>query len=242
MNFIQKNFRPLLTACLATALFSCNNSAEKKEAPAKAADTTVATATPPAPAAFTPFDVLEITHTVKDYAVWRPLFNSDSTSRKASGMEDIVVGRGLEKNNDLVVVLKVSDVQKAKAFAADPRLKAVMDKGGVISKPDAAFFHVIRFNADSKEKQWVVVTHKVKDFDAWVKVFDAEGAATRASNGMIDVVLARGIDDPSIVHLVFDIKDMAKAKARMNSPELKKIMMDAGVEGMPKIAFYTSAE
>ena len=241
MNFIQKNFKPLLTVCLATALFSCNNSTEKKEEPAKAADTT-ATAAAPVPAAFTPFDVLEITHTVKDYAVWRPLFNSDSTSRKASGMEDIVVGRGLEKNNDLVVVLKVSDVQKAKAFAADPRLKAVMDKGGVISKPDAAFFHVIRFNADSKEKQWVVVTHKVKDFDAWVKVFDAEGAATRASNGMVDVVLARGIDDPSIVHLVFDIKDMAKAKARMNSPELKKIMMDAGVEGMPKIAFYTSAE
>lgn len=241
MNFIQKNLSVLLTVCLATVLFSCNNSAEKKDEPAKGADTAVAK-TPEAPAAFTPFDVLEITHTVKDYAAWRPLFNTDSTARNAAGMEDIVVGRGLEKNNDLVVVLKVSDVQKAKAFAADPKLKAVMDKGGVISKPEATFFHVIRFNADSKEKQWVVVTHKVKDFDAWVKVFDAEGAATRALNGMIDVVLARGIDDPSIVHLVFDIKDMAKAKARMNSPELKKIMMDAGVEGVPKIEFYTTAE
>jgi hypothetical protein len=141
-----------------------------------------------------------------------------------------------------MVALQIADVAKAKAFSTDPRLKAVMEKGGVISKPGVDFFHVLRFNPDSKEKQWVVVTHKVKDFDAWVKGFDAEGSATRASSGLIDVLLARGIDDSSIVHLVFDIKDMARAKARMRSPDLKKIMMDAGVVGAPKIEFYTTAD
>ena len=241
MNSIKKTLTPLLLVCFTATLFSCNN-AEQKEEPKKAADSPVAKVTTPAAAAFTPFDVLEITHSVKDYAVWRPLFNSDSTARKASGMQDIVVGRGVEKNNTILIALQVSDVQKAKAFAADPRLKTVMEKGGVISKPDIEFFHVIRFNPDSKEKQWVIVTHKVKDFAAWLKVYDAEGVATRAANGLIDVVLARGIDDSNIVHIVFDIKDMEKAKARINSPELKKIMMDAGVESAPKIAFYNSAD
>jgi quinol monooxygenase YgiN len=241
MNFIQKNFKSLLLAGLITAFVSCNSNTEKKEDPLTKIDTTVTvTATPPA--AFIPFDVLEITHAVKDYSVWRPLFNSDSTARKASGMEVIVVGRGADKNNNIMVALKVSDVQKAKDFAADPRLKTVMEKGGVLSKPNIDFFHVIRFNADSKEKRWVAVTHKVKNFDAWVKVFDEEGTATRAANGLVDVVLARGIDDPNIVHLVFDITDMAKAKARMNSPEVKKIMMDAGVETAPKIEYYISAD
>jgi hypothetical protein len=238
---MKKFLTPLLTVCLVTALFSCSNSTEKKDDSAKTADTT-ATTTPPAPAAFVPFDVVEITHTVKDYAKWRPLFNSDSTARKASGLEDIVVGRGLEKNNDIIVVLKASDIQKAKAFGADPRLKTVMEKGGVISKPGMELFHVIRFNPDSKEKQWVTITHKVKDFDAWVKVFDAEGTATRASFGLADVVLARGIEDSSIVHIVFDIKDMVKAKARMNDPALKKLMTDGGVIGAPKIEFYSDAE
>jgi hypothetical protein len=238
---MKKFLTPLLTVCLATALFSCSNSTEKKDEPAKTADTT-ATTTPPAPAAFVPFDVVEITHTVKDYATWRPFFNADSTARKASGLEDLAVGRGLEKNNNIMIVLKASDIQKAKAFGADPRLKAAMDKAGVISKPDIELFHVIRLNTSSKEKQWVTITHKVKNFDAWVKVFDSEGTATRAANGLIDVALARGIEDSTVVHIVFDIKDLAKAKARINDPALKKLMMDGGVIGVPKIEFYSDAE
>ena len=239
MKLLQKQ---LLTVCLATALFSCNNNAEKKEEPKATVDSPKTTAAAPAPAAFTPFDVVEINHTVKDYAKWRPAFNADSTARKASGLEDIVVGRGMDNSNNIMIALKASDVQKAKAFAADPRLKDVMEKNGVSSKPDVEYFHVLRFNAESKEKQWVLITHKVKDFDKWLKAFDNEGTATRSSNGLTDVVLARGIDDPNTVHIVFDITDMAKAKARMNSPELKKIMTDAGVEGAPKIEFFTTAE
>jgi hypothetical protein len=117
-----------------------------------------------------------------------------------------------------------------------------MDKAGVVSKPDIELFHVIRFNPDSKESQWVVVTHKVKDFDAWVKVFDAEGTATRATFGLVDLALARGVEDSNIVHIVFDIKDLAKAKARISDPALKKLMEDGGVVGVPKIEFYKTAE
>jgi len=117
-----------------------------------------------------------------------------------------------------------------------------MEKGGVLSKPVIQFFHVIRFNPKSKEKQWVRVTHRVKDFDAWLKVFDNEGTENRASQGLIDVALGRGIDDPNIVALVFDIKDMTKAKASIFSEEKKKLMMSAGVEGKPDIKFYQTAE
>jgi hypothetical protein len=35
---------------------------------------------------------------------------------------------------------------------------------------------------------------------------------------------------------------MEKAKARLNDPALKKLMMDGGVIGAPKIEYYTSAE
>jgi len=245
MTITKQILKPFAALSIALALFSCNNSTEKKDEPVKTPDSTTAattTATPPAPAAFTPFDVLEVSHTVKDYAAWRPIFNNDSANRKAAGMEDIVVGRGLEKNNNIVLAFKVTDMQKAKAFGADPKLKATMDKAGVISKPEMTFYHVIRYNPNSNEKQWVLVTHKVKDFAAWLKVFDAEGTATRAGFGLIDVALARGIEDSSMVHIVFDIKDMAKAKARMNDPALKKLMTDAGVISAPKIEFYTTAE
>jgi hypothetical protein len=242
MNFIQKKSRSWLTVCLAVALFSCNNNPEQKEEPKKMADSSETKTTASTPAAFTPFDVAEISHTVKDYSKWRPFFDADSVNRKAGGMENIVVGRGMDNANDILIALKVADVAKAKAFSTDPKLKEVMGKAGVISKPDFELFHVIRFNAESKEKQWVLITHKVKDFDAWVKVFDAEGTATRASFGLIDVALARGIDDPNLVHIVFDITDIAKAKARINDPALKKLMTDGGVIGAPAIKFYTTAD
>jgi len=245
MNFIQKNLNPFLVVCLATTIFSCNNNAEKKAEPEKTVDTvvtTTTTTTPPAPAAFTPFDIVEINHTVKDYAKWKTGFDADSTARSASGLEFVVTGRGNENPNNLMIALIASDVQKAKDFAKNPRLKEVMEKNGVISKPDIAYYHVIRFNPDSKEKQWVLITHKVKDFDAWLKVFDNEGTANRAGQGLIDVLLARGIDDPNLVHIVFDIKDMAKGKAAVFSEEKKKLMMDAGVEGKPKIEFFTTAD
>ncbi len=240
MRKIKTLFRPALALIVATALFSCNGAKKTDAADTTAAAKPAAAAT--APAMKAPFDVVEITHKLKDYATWRPLFNADSTFRKTAGLTDIVVGQQVDSANNVMVVLNASDVAKAKAFAADPRLKDVMTKGGVISKPDVEYFHVIRFNPDSHEKTWVVITHKVKDFDAWVKVYDGEGTATRTSQGMVDVALARGIDDPNLVHIVFDVTDMAKAKAAIFSDEKKKLMMSAGVEGKPEIVFYKTAE
>lgn len=243
MKKIKSALYGMLAFAISAALFSCGgHSGTKSTDTAKSTDTTTATkmATPAAMEA--PFDVLEVTHTVKNYAKWRPGFDSDSAARISSGMQLIVVGRGVDSANHIMVVLKVSDVAKAKAFAADPRLKDVMTKNGVISKPNIEFFHVIRFNPNSREKNWVIITHKVKDFDAWLKVYDGEGTAKRLSNGEVDVALARGIDDPNLVHVVFDITDMTKAKADIYSDAKKKLMMSAGVTGTPVIQFYADAD
>ncbi len=239
---MKQAFKLLCTAGIASLLFSCNSGNKKAsdEETVHATDTTATVKTAPQ-ASFTPFDVVEITQTVKDYSKWRPFFNADSSYRKASGLEDVTVGRSVDNPNNLVVVLKASDVQKAKDFTSSPKLKEIMQKAGV-SKPEFDFWHIIRFNPESKENQWVVVTHKVKDFDAWLKVFDNEGSASRASQGLIDLVLARGIDDSNMVHLVFDTKDMAKAKASVLSDAKKKLMMSAGVIGEPRIEFYETAK
>lgn len=223
---------------LTLGLTSCSNNNEKTATPPPADTVKVVEKK----AEFQPFDIVEIDHTVKNYDKWRPGFNTDSTNRIASGLEFIVIGRGMDNANSVAIFLKAADVQKAKDFANNPRLKDLMQKNGVMTKPDISYQHVIRFNADSKEKQWVSIKHKVKDFEAWVKVYDSEGTATRATFGLVDVLLARGNDDPNMVYIIFDITDMAKAKARMSDPALKQLMTDAGVEGKPQITFYTTAE
>jgi hypothetical protein len=248
MHIGKKIFNPLFVAGVAFAFFSCNNSADTAKADAKtdttkAADTVAAAVPPPPPpAAFVPFDVAEMSHTVKDYSKWRPVFDADSVSRKESGMKTLVVAKGLEKKNDIFMAFEIADLQKAKDFSTNPKLKVKLHTAGVISKPAINFFHVIRFNPDTKEKQWVMVTHKVKDFVAWLKVYDGEGKEKRASEGMVDVLLSRSTSDSNIVQIVFDITDLAKAKAAITSEDKKKLMMSAGVMGKPKIEFYETAD
>jgi hypothetical protein len=228
---------------LALLVFAgCGNPVEKT--PAATTDTsTAAIKDSIAPAevkpAFKPFDVVEISHVVKDFAKWKPAFDADSTSRNASGLGFMVIGKSQKNPNNLFIVLSVADLQKAKDFAASPKLKDVMKKNGVISKPEVNYFHIIRFSPDSSIKTWVTITHRVKDFGAWLKVFDAEGTATRAGYGLSDAVLAQAIGDSNTVQIVFDIKDPTKAKARFADPALKKLMTEAGVIGEPKVNFYT---
>jgi hypothetical protein len=59
---------------------------------------------------------------------------------------------------------------------------------------------------------------------------------------MVDRVLARNVEDPNMIHLVFAVTDMAKAKAAINSDAKKKLMKSAGVEGTPVIEFYKRAD
>lgn len=243
-----KIFKPLSVLFFALSLFSCNNSGSSNSGEAKTDSTkmtdttaTAPAATPSAPTLAAPFDVMEGTSKVKSYAAWRPIFDSGKANRKDAGLEDLAIGRSMADSNDILVAFKANDLAKAKAFSTDPKLKASMDRSGVISKPDISFWHVIRFNPDSHQKQWVEVRHKVKNFDAWLKVYDGEGTAQRASEGMVDVALARSVNDSNMVELVFDITDLAKAKASMSSEAKKKLMISAGVEGKPKIEFYQDA-
>ncbi len=243
----MRKFKSILRAVpaiiIATALFSCGGSATKTAGDSTAtggSDTSKKNAMAAAPAV--PFDVVDVTHTIKDYAKWKPIFDADSVNRKAAGMQDLAVGREVDSTNKILVAFKLSDVAKAKSMAADPKLMETMKKAGVISKPDFGYYHIIRFSGGPNSTQWVVVNHKVKDFDAWLKVFDNEGAAKRESEGMVDRALGRGIDDPNMVHIVFRVTDLAKAKAAIFSDDKKKLMMSAGVVGAPDIRFYNAGQ
>lgn len=185
-----------------------------------------------------PFNVVVIKHTVADYNKWRPFFDADSTVRKEAGMHAIGVARGMENQNEVEVPFRIDDLQKAKTFTSSPMLKNVMQKAGVTSQPNIKFIKVLRMtDALQTAGDYAEISHEVKDFDAWLKVFDAEGVVARSNDGLIDGVVARGIDDPNLVYLVFKITDLEKAKAALVKPERQKIMQEAGVVGKPEIFF-----
>lgn len=218
---------------------SCKKESDKK-ATTEATVEEIATPVPTEVPAFEPFKVMAVTHMVKDFDVFKKTFDEHESMRTSFGVKLLAMGRDMKNSNNILIFLKIDDLQKAKDFGESPNLKEAMQKSGLIGKPEIIFADVVRFEESPAEfKDRVRVGHKVKDFDAWLKVYDTEGRESRASNGLIDRAISRNIDDPNTVYVTFSVSDMTKAKARLKSPELKKIMTDAGVISEPVIDFYT---
>ncbi len=221
---------------------SCKKESDKEVTTEATVTDTLATVVDEAPA-FEPFKVMAVTHAVKDYDKWKKGFDEDEMNRSASGLTLRALARGIDNPNNVFIFLNVSDLQKAKDFGASPKLKDVMQKLGVMGKPDIIYVDVVRFEESPTEvKDRIRISHKVKDFDTWLKAYDAEGVETRSSNGLIERAIARNIDDPNLIHITFAVSDMAKAKARLKDPALKKIMTEAGVISEPVFEFYKSVE
>jgi hypothetical protein len=235
----MKRMPTMITISLIVLLFSCSSGPGKEEE--KTTDTTAAVVAPPAEVkpVFTPFKVVIVQHRVKDFGkAEAEYFNRDSL-RKTYGISHYVIGRDLKDSNTVFVVDKIEDLEKAKSFYAQPGAKDAMKKAGVSSPPGFTYAEFIRSNDSPLQfLDGVAVSHHVKDFDVWLKAYDSEGAATRSANGLIERGIARNLYDSNTVSVLFEVSDMAKAKARMSSPELKKIMTDAGVDSPPTIRWY----
>ena len=238
MKNSKRLWMSVLVIVFTVVFFSCkNNKAEKVEEVSTMEEVDTAST------AFMPFKVIVIKHDVADYNKWRLAYDAHDSVRKTYGISHFVIGRGMDNPNTIMVIDKMDDVNKAKDFSMLPSLKDAMKKAGVLNTPKFGFYEVIR-NDDSKINliDRLMVTHRVKDFDAWLKVYDEEGIVKRMEGGLIDRGMARNIDDPNIVTLVFAISDIDKAKALIKSEEQKKVMMDAGVEGVPEMFFYKLVE
>ena len=238
---MKRFFTTIITLTLFT-FTSCKKESDKEATTEEAVVETEAPADEETPA-FEPFQVIAISHTVKNYDVWKKGFDEDEMNRSASGLTLRSLARGTDNPNKVYVFLNISDMQKAKDFSSSPKLKEVMQKVGVISKPEIFYSNVVRFEESPVEfKDRVRVSIKIKDFDAWLKVYDAEGKEIRLANGLIDRAIAQSIDDPNMIYVTFAVSDMTKVKTYMKAPELKKLMTEAGVISKPVFEYYTSVE
>ena len=82
----------------------------------------------------------------------------------------------------------------------------------------------------------MIIRHKVKDFAAWKKAFDGHAGAQKAA-GLTNPRVFRSIDDRTETIILFDMQDVAKAKAFRSSADLKSTMQSAGVLDQPTVFF-----
>ena len=77
-----------------------------------------------------------LNHKVKDYATWRPLFESDKARREVAGLKEIVVGEKEGEPGNVFAIFDVPDASIINKMMSDPELQARMQEGGVIGKPE----------------------------------------------------------------------------------------------------------
>jgi hypothetical protein len=77
-----------------------------------------------------------VTHEVKDYAAWRKGFDADDANRKKAGFSVSSVYVDVRNPKLVSVVGGFSSAEAAEAFMKNPKLKEVMEKAGVVGKPE----------------------------------------------------------------------------------------------------------
>ncbi len=243
----MKQARFLATSFAASMLMllsSCNSGDDKKteetttntatettSAPEKAPETT-------APAKLS--NVMVMQFKVADFAKWQSKYElkERDSIRRASGLTNYVVGRGLDDPNKVIVFLKMEDANKAKELTGSQGMKDRMKEAGVTGTPSFSYLQVVMDdNSTIPQTNRLLMIEKVKDWDAWKKEFD-DHKQVRMDAGLIDRALAHDINDNHQVEIVFAVTDMAKAKAFLQSKDLKDKMEKAGVEGKPTSFFY----
>ncbi|HXX62252.1 MAG TPA: hypothetical protein VEO56_00535 [Bacteroidota bacterium] len=85
----------------------------------------------------------------------------------------------------------------------------------------------------------VIVTHAVKEYASWRKVYDADEPNRKAMGFKVWGVYA-DVKDPNMVTIIGTFPSASAADAFMASPKLKEAMDKAGVVGKPDIKVLNS--
>ncbi len=87
---------------------------------------------------------------------------------------------------------------------------------------------------------FVLVRHRVKDFDAWKPHFDGD-EGVRKEAGLRVAKLMRNTDDPQEVWILFEASNVEAARGMSRSDELRQVMEAAGVIDKPDFVFLDAA-
>lgn len=88
---------------------------------------------------------------------------------------------------------------------------------------------------------YVLVKHKVEDYDRWKPVFDEHGAV-RKQQGSTGATVYRVQGRPNDLVIISEWPDMEHAQAFAQDPSLPAAMQRGGVSGAPEIYFLEEIE
>ena len=88
---------------------------------------------------------------------------------------------------------------------------------------------------------YLLIRHKVKDYERWKPRFD-EHAATRKASGSKSGRLFRSSENPNEIVALFEWDDLELAQRFSQSENLRAVMQEAGVSEQPDIYLLNDIE
>jgi heme-degrading monooxygenase HmoA len=89
---------------------------------------------------------------------------------------------------------------------------------------------------------YLLVRHKVEDYERWKPVFDHDHGATRARRGSKGGRILRNADDPNELVILLEWDNLENAQRFANADDLKDAMQRAGVVDQPDVYFLEEVE
>lgn len=78
-----------------------------------------------------------LSHPVKDFDVWKPMFDADESRRQQAGLTTVGVYRQADDTTQLLIVMEGNDSQAVRDMLCDPSLGELMKQAGVLAPPEA---------------------------------------------------------------------------------------------------------
>ena len=76
---------------------------------------------------------------VRDFAEWKAVFDEHGTMRKATGSKGGYILRNNDDPSEVLVLLEVEDLGRARQFVRSEDLRRAMQRAGVVDQPTIYF-------------------------------------------------------------------------------------------------------
>lgn len=78
---------------------------------------------------------------VRDFAEWKTVFDEHGAMRKAMGSKGGYLLRNNDHPSEVLVLLEVEDLGRARQFVRSEDLRQAMQRAGVVDQPTIYFLH-----------------------------------------------------------------------------------------------------
>ena len=129
-----------------------------------------------------------VRHEVADYGAWRKAFDAFAPTQKKAGLIHKAVYQSTDDPNDVTVIHEFRSLEKAKAFAALPELRAAMEKGGVKGAPQ--IWYPITVTRDRQQRVRFDRWQPVPNLEVLNLVFGTARPVPRGQSGSSRPLLA----------------------------------------------------